>query len=1187
MEEEDAVFDEMIEKSSLGTPGARQLRARTSESHADVVRQIMKLRNAMAHGNDADTATATNKLLQLLGGLGYNEQVQRVIGEVFPGRQAAIVMAMARVIAGSGQALQQAGNEVETVAGDAGVAPEPGAQIRLDGHLVTVVAATVTASGADLVIRRGDGTLADAVLTAVELDQVSVPENDGRGDATKALAGLWARWMQHAIPRIRSAVLATRPLQPFAHQDEAVFTHMLPQPRLRFLLADEPGTGKTIMTGMYLAEGTRRGLLPGRSVIVVPAHLVEKWRRDLLRYFAIDARRLTPEIARDPAELDPRYTVWVVSVDLFTHNPDVRRRVAGARASWSLAVFDEAHRLTPTSQYLAAARELSSRAHHLLLLTATPHRGKEHFFRALLNLLDPQLYQWDRRVSDYEHPLRPSALSFLRRMKEDLKALDGRPLFKQRFAETVPVALDPPERAAYRAVMDYVDTFYGDNPTLARSVYGKRAASSLTAVSETLRRRAAALKGPVDLRMTDQDGFDLFTSDAVDDDEAWERAENTVVTARTHDKKGEMDIVDRTLAAVELATAANREPSKWAVLSRLLERHDIEPGSGQLLVFTEFADTARWLARLFTAAGYMTETLEGTVDHRERDRMQQDFLASKFQILVSTDAGGEGIDLQSAHVMVNWDIPWSLVRLEQRMGRLHRIGQLNDVFVYHLVSPETREGRVQEVMLENLGKAGAALGGRIFDLLDATADRAGFNYTAAMVAAQASDTAAQAIRVPDTEELISNARALAAEEQRLRSRADTRAAEARFRADRLEAINPVIVDGFVERLAAAVGWQLSPGPVTGLRRIRYPRLLPPALGGTSEALVAADGASIRQARADGALGLDEAIVLGPTEPPFVELVELAAATGGPDLVRGARLVDTAALTGYMLLIYAAETEVSDAVGQRTRRPTPVLVRYSGAGAFPVAWEVLLKLAPAPGRDPAAPPAPAMRADGIRVAQRALAEEVQRERAERIKWVGKARDQLEEVEYRYIEELRSLAPEVRRERMAFFDQLKGHRLAQLDSIAEVRQGALRLTGWAQVLPGAVPAQMGYDPGSEAIAVATVWAELERLDFDVDDRQTAGLGYDLLARHRRTGEQRLVEVKGLAGTLGPVWLEQNEWAQAQQRGADYWLYVVANCATSPAVAVRAQDPAAQVGGPRRIQRFQIRAEDLRRMARKDQA
>jgi superfamily II DNA or RNA helicase len=1065
--------------------------------------------------------------------------------------------------------------------------PAPGAQIRLDGRLATVVAATATASGADLVVRRGDGTLADAVLTAAELDQMAVPENDGRGNPQRGLAALWARWMQHAIPRIRSAVLATRPLQPYAHQDEAVFTHMLPQPRLRYLLADEPGTGKTIMTGMYLAEGTRRGLLPGRTVIVVPAHLVEKWRRDLARYFAIEARRLTPEIARDPADLDPRYDVWVVSVDLFTHNPDVRRRVAGPKASWSLAVFDEAHRLTPTSQYLVAARELASRSHHLLLLTATPHRGKEHYFRALLNLLDPQLYQWDRRTTEYEHPLRPSALSFLRRMKEDLKGLDGRPLFKRRFAETVPVDLEPAERAAYRAVMDYVDTYYADNPTLARSIYGKRAASSLTAARETLLRRTAALKGPAELRGADQAGGEVLAGDAVDDDEAWERAEAAVVAARTRDKKGELEAIDQVLTAVRLATRPGSVPSKWAKLQTLLAQHHIEPGTGQLLIFTEFADTARWLAGLFATAGYSTETLEGSVDQRDRDRMQQDFLAGKFQVLVSTDAGGEGIDLQSAHVMANWDIPWSLVRLEQRMGRLHRIGQRNDVYIYHLVSPETREGRVQEVMLDNLGKAGEALDGRIFDLLDATADRAAFDYTAAMVAAQASEAAAETIRVPDTDELISTARSLAVEEERLRTRTDTKAAEQRFRADRLEAINPVIVDGFVERLAAAAGWQLSPGPVSGLRRIRSPRPLAPALGGRSEALVAADGASVRQARADGAVGLDEVIVLGPTEPPFIELVELAAAIGGPDLVRGARLSDTSALTGYSLLIYAAETEVSDDAGLRTRRPTPILVRYSGAGAFPVSWEALLKLVPADGHEAAVPPAPAMRADGLHVAQQALADEVERERAERSAWVAKAKVQLEDVEYRYLEDLRSLEPSDRREQMLFFEQLKAHRLEQLAAIAEVRHGALRLTGWTEVLPGAIPGQMGYDPDSEAIAVATVWTELERLDFDVDDRQTAGLGYDLLARHRRTNEQRLVEVKGLAGSLGPVWLEQNEWAQAQQRGPDYWLYVVADCAASPTVVVRAQDPATQVGGPRRIQRYQIRTEDLRRMARKDQA
>ena len=374
--------------------------------------------------------------------------------------------------------------------------PEPGAQVTVDGELVTVIAATPTPAGAELIFTRSDGSLDRASLDAADLAQAHVPINDAGGHPVRALTGLWGRWMQHAVPRIRSAVLATRPLKPFAHQDEAVFTHMLAQPRLRFLLADEPGTGKTIMTGMYVAEGTRRGLIPGRTVIVVPAHLVEKWRRDLRRYFAIEAERLTPELARNPMELDPRVSVWVVSVDLFTYNNDVRRKVAGARASWSLAVFDEAHRLTPTSQYLTAARELSVRTHHLLLLTATPHRGKEHFFRGLLNLLDPTLYPWDPRQTEYDNALRPSTLSFLRRMKEELKDLEGRPLFPPRYAETIEIDLTGPEEAAYTAVMDYVDAFYGENATLARSIYGKRAASSIVAAASTIRRREEALRGP-------------------------------------------------------------------------------------------------------------------------------------------------------------------------------------------------------------------------------------------------------------------------------------------------------------------------------------------------------------------------------------------------------------------------------------------------------------------------------------------------------------------------------------------------------------------------------------------------------------------------------------------------------------------------------------------------------------------
>jgi superfamily II DNA or RNA helicase len=1014
-----------------------------------------------------------------------------------------------------------------------------------------------------------------------------VPVNDARGNGIRALATMWGRWMEHAAPRIRSAVLATRPLRPYAHQDEAVFTHMLAQPRLRFLLADEPGTGKTIMTGMYIAEGTRRGLVPGRSVIMVPAHLVEKWKRDLQRYFAIDAAQITPEVARDPRDLDPRVSVWVVSVDLYTYNVDVRRKVAGARASWSLAVFDEAHRLTPTSRYLGAARELANRTHHLLLLTATPHRGKEHFFRGLLNLLDPMLYPWDPRETEYDSPLRPWTLTFLRRMKEELKDLEGTPLFPPRYAETVPIVLSAQELAAYTAVMDYVDAFYGDNATLARSIYGKRAASSLVAAEATIRRRREALKGPAAARsnasvpdeFADADG-DL--SLAIDDEDAWDRAEKAVVTAGSRNKPEELTAVAGVLEQIRIASDAGT-PAKWLRMQKLLAFHDIVPGNGQLLVFTEFADTARWLAERFKAADYTVETLEGAVSHKERDHLQQRFLAGDFQVLVSTDAGGEGIDLQSAYVMIDWDIPWSLVRLEQRMGRLHRIGQSKPVHIYHLVAPDTREGRVQEVMLSNLEAAGEALHGRIFDLLDATASRAGFDYTRALIDAQRSPFAR--IAVPEASELVSKAQELVRDEDRLRTPTNTQAALDRFRGDRLEAINPVIVDGFIDALAHAERWSLEPGPAKGIRRVVAATSLPAALGGERERLIAADGASVRQAINEGAEGLDDVVVLGPTEEPFAELVQVALRIGEADLIRGTVFVDTASLTSYVLLLYDAETEIHDGI-RRQRRKTPLLIRFSGAGAFETAWESLMNLCPArPDEQPAGGATtllPAMRVEGQQEARKALSRDVDKARAERKAWVDRARQQLDQFEYRYLAELEELPTAVRRERMLQVEELKAQRVAQLDDITKVAPSAPRLVGWAHVLGGARVTDLGHDPDSEAVAVTTVLTELERLGFDVDDRQTAGVGYDLLARHRTTHEQRLVEVKGFRGRLAPVWLEQHEWAQAQQRSAEYWLYIVVDCAAAPTVVVRAQDPASRLAsGPRRIERFQIKVTDLRRL------
>jgi SNF2 family DNA or RNA helicase len=151
-----------------------------------------------------------------------------------------------------------------------------------------------------------------------ELAAARAPAEDGRGASLQAITAPWALWMRWITPRIRSAVLATAPLQPYAHQDEAVSGHMLNQPRLRLLLGDEPGTGKTIMTGMYVADARRRGLVTGRALVVVPAHLVTKWLLDLERYFGIRAQQVTAEIGRSPLPLREDVDTWIVSLDLYT-----------------------------------------------------------------------------------------------------------------------------------------------------------------------------------------------------------------------------------------------------------------------------------------------------------------------------------------------------------------------------------------------------------------------------------------------------------------------------------------------------------------------------------------------------------------------------------------------------------------------------------------------------------------------------------------------------------------------------------------------------------------------------------------------------------------------------------------------------------------------------------------------------
>ncbi|MFA9444414.1 helicase-related protein [Egicoccus sp. AB-alg6-2] len=1069
--------------------------------------------------------------------------------------------------------------------------PQADERIVAREQLVLVVRADrLGEDAAQLFVQLPDGSLDRVTMTREEVLAGRSAVAGRSADPQRTLAALHGLWMRSAAEQMRSGALATKPLRPFAHQDEAV-DRMLAQPQLRFLLGDEPGTGKTIMSGLYIVEARRKMLLQGRALIVVPAHLVPKWEREMLAYFGIEVGVVTSEVGRDLRPLRGDVDTWLVSVDLFTYNMDVRAKLAGSHASWSLTIFDEAHRLTPTSQLLGAAQQVVGRSRHVLLLTATPHRGKEDFFRELMHLLDPAVY-----AVDTDQPCVPSSAHFLRRMKEDLKDAEGNPLFPERLSETVPTTLRVDEAALYRDVMGYVEAYYPHALTIARIIYGKRAASSTAALRATLERRrefvkglkAARGRGTFDPRFVAALTGELAEVGLVEDDERWADAEQVLVGSDTTDKQGELQAIDGLLTSIDRVEAAG-PPTKWHQLANRAEQHGVRPGNDQLLVFTEFTDTATWLVEQFHNAGFTAELLSGGVGHKERDLLQRRFLARDFQVLVSTDAGGEGIDLQSANVMFNWDVPWSMVRLEQRMGRLHRIGQQRPVFVYHLVSPDTAEGRVQEVMLDNIAAASTSLSGRMYDLMDATAARLGFDLAALLV--RAVEGRADREDVPDSEHWERAAAEIADNDLRLTQQTNLDLAQRRLQDDVLEQINPVHVRRFLETVAAWQDWKVTNGPHDGIYVLdASPRSLPEFMGGKQIKLVATHGKPVADAISAGAVGLtDQVTVFGPTEPALAELSEMAVDEGMLDLTSPEPpvLVDTESYTPYVLGVYETTITTETDTG-RTSRRLPFLVRLSGPGEAVVPdWPSVLRLsAAAPSSDPGEL-TPGGRVDLNDAAMRHVKHVAEERRALRVAWAQETRNAMEDGYLRYQQEISNRPDDKRAELLAAYQRRMQTRHAELDRMLIVDAAPPQLIGAIRVSAGMTVDDPALRENGEKVAIGEAIKELGRNDFQVHDMQTAGVGYDLKAVNHPVQPPRCVEVKSLLDGLDGVTLEQSEWTQAQQLGDAYWLYVVIGCrsGSTPQIAVRLQNPAAVLANtPEGHQRFRINVSQLRPFAEK---
>ncbi len=502
-------------------------------------------------------------------------------------------------------------------------------------------------------------------------------------------------------------------ITPLPHQIAAVYERLLPMKPIRFVLADDPGAGKTVMTGLLIKELIIRRDVR-RCMIICPGALVEQWQDELLSKFRLPFEILSGNQVDSIGAVDR----CIVSVDTVAHNES--RKNLLRRSHWDLIVCDEAHKMSATlqgnevkyTQRFRLGETLGKITRHFLLLTATPHNGKDDDFRLFMSLVAPDRFKRARRSDT------PVDISkFMRRLvKEDLLTFDGKPIFPERVSYTVNYRLSTREAQLYRLVTEYVvdgfnraERLKGNKKHavgLALSTLQRRLASSPLAIFKSLERRAQRLHGIAD----DQ----KFLSD-----------DESLTSARTDD---ELRIEIQTLR--RLADAARRvlqsgEDRKWQELSALLQDErklfDRDGNREKLIIFTEHRDTLEYLQRriidLFGRAEPVA-VIHGELDRKARRAVEDRFRSDKnLVILIATDAAGEGINLQSAHLMINYDLPWNPNRLEQRFGRIHRIGQTNVCRLWNLVTADTREGRVLDTLLKKLDNERNALGGKVFDIL--------------------------------------------------------------------------------------------------------------------------------------------------------------------------------------------------------------------------------------------------------------------------------------------------------------------------------------------------------------------------------------------------------------------------------------------------------------------------------------
>ena len=1110
-----------------------------------------------------------------------------------------------------------------------------------------------------LVYRGPSGKVADEILYRHDEPRLEIIEA-GRPwsfDGDGALFRLVAEAHRIRLAHLFDPVLAvhTSLVDPLPHQITAVYEEMLPRQPLRFLLADDPGAGKTIMAGLLIKELIARGDLR-RCLIVCPGSLAEQWQDELSRRFHLPFEILTNdkfEAARTGNWFLENHLA-IARLDKLSRNEDVQQKLSAPDCHYDLIVCDEAHKLSATffggevkyTKRYRLGQLLSRLTRHFLLMTATPHNGKEEDFQLFLALLDGD--RFEGKFRDGVHQVEVSDL--MRRMvKENLLKFDGRPLFPERIAYTVPYKLSDPETRLYKEVTDYVRGEFNRAEALqndkragtvgfALTILQRRLASSPEAIYQSLRRRrerleerwreldllqrgvtspALALAGPL---LDDDDVEDLEEAPENEVEAAEEEILDQATAAAT---LAELKIEISTLARLEALAADVRrsgQDTKWRELAQLLGEvftptalggrvaEPVPRGAGpipkpvpspheKIVIFTEHRDTLNYLERQISSLLGRPDAvvlIHGGMGREERRKAQTSFLHDpKVQVLLATDAAGEGINLQRAHLMVNYDLPWNPNRLEQRFGRIHRIGQTEVCHLWNLVAEETREGDVYRRLLEKLEEARKALGGQVFDVLGK------LQFEGRMLR----DLLIEAIRYGDQPEVrarLTHAIEHGVDRQHLEGLIEDRALAhdvmdssrvARVREDMERAdarrLQPHYIESFFHEALKRLG---------GTVRQREPRRyeithVPAPVRNRDRQIGVGDPVLERYER----ITFEKDLISPPGQPfaafvcpghPLLDAVlDLTLERHRDLLKRGTVLVDERDLGTSPRVLLTLEHAIQDASvlpsGERrtiSRRMLYVEMDAEGNTRH-LQYAPYLDYRPLGDGEPSVADILArpectwitsaleQKAQGYAIEQ-VVPEHIAEVRDRRLKWIEKTRAAVKDRLTKEITSWDHRAEQLKLQEQAGragarlnsqearrrADDLQGRlhrRLSDLDREAQISARPPVVLGGLVVVPLGLVAKMAgrpprthpVDTQLSAARARAIVMEVERgLGFEPTDREFEKLGYDIESRVARAGRLRFIEVKGRVSGADVITVTKNEILYSFNKPDDFILALV---------------------------------------------